>query len=292
MQEELKNVLLLRTTEIADVQHSLDGTEKYAIRLADGNIIEAVWIPMGRHATVCISSQVGCPVQCRFCASGADGLIRNLSAGEIVEQVWHICAAHPGSDSLNIVVMGIGEPLYNYDAVSRALSILHDAEGLNIGWRRMTVSTTGVLHGITALASDAPQVNLAVSLHAPTDEQREKIIAHCPSNIRDLLVCLQEYYQTTHRNITYEYILLDGINDTHADAVKLASLTAAVPAKVNLIPYNTVPHGTYRPSPRKQVEQFAEWLEIQRVPVMIRRRKGDDIAGACGQLRQQTLEEE
>jgi len=292
MQADMVDRLIPGTTTISEIQHSRDGTEKYAIRLADDTLIEAVWIPMGSHATICISTQVGCPVRCRFCASGADGLVRNLSAGEIVEQVWHICAAHPGSDSLNIVFMGIGEPMYNYAAVIRALTILHDAEGLNVGWRRMTLSTTGVLDGITALASDAPQVNLAVSLHAATDEQRNSIITHCPSNIQDLVACLKAYYEKTHRIITYEYILLDGINDTYADARQLVSLIAKVPAKINLIPYNEVPHGTYHPTPRKRVEQFAGWIEAQNVPVMIRRRKGDDIAGACGQLRKQKIEEE
>ena len=285
MQTELSKMLSLRTTEVSQVQRSKDGTEKYAIRLADGNLIETVWIPMGKHATVCISTQVGCPVGCGFCASGAEGLVRNLTTGEIVEQVWHVCAAHPGSESLNIVLMGIGEPLYNYDAVIRALYILHDATGLNVGWRRMTISTTGVLEGISALAKDAPQVNLAISLHASTDEKRKELITNCPSTIEDLLVRLKAYYDKTHRIITFEYILLDGINDSHKDANRLVSLVAAVQAKVNLIPYNAVPSGEYQPTPQKQVEQFAYWVESGNVPVMTRRRKGDDIAGACGQLR-------
>lgn len=284
---EWQRKIQLRTTKIGEVQLSSDGTEKYVLSLADGNMIEAVWIPMGSHFTGCVSTQAGCPVRCRFCASGADGFVRNLSAAEIVEQVWHMRAAHPDGEGINIVFMGIGEPLYNYDTLLRAMSILHDPEGCNIGWRRMTVSTTGVIAGIRALLSDAPQVNLAVSLHAPTDEQRQKLIMNCPADIQSLLKELAAYYDATRRLITYEYILLRDINDSPGDAEKLAAIAHMVPSKVNLIPYNTVPNGEFRPSSRECIEQFAARLEQQGVPVMIRRRKGSDIAGACGQLRQQ-----
>jgi 23S rRNA (adenine2503-C2)-methyltransferase len=287
VRDEWDKEIRLRTTHIVDVQHSSDGTEKYVLRLDDGNVIEAVWIPMGSHYTVCISTQVGCPVGCRFCASGVDGLVRNLSAAEIVEQVWHMRASHPGGEGINIVFMGIGEPFYNYDNLIRAMTILHDAEGLNIGWRRMTVSTTGVIAGIRALVSDAPQVNLAVSLHAPTDAQRRKLISQYPADITSLLKELATYYEATRRLITYEYIMLKDINDSRIDAEKLAAIAHAVPSKVNLIPYNTVPNGEFHPSSRERIKEFAGWLEQKGVPVMIRRRKGSDIAGACGQLRQQ-----
>jgi 23S rRNA (adenine2503-C2)-methyltransferase len=291
VREEWDKEIRLRITEIRDVQRSSDGTEKYVLCLDDGNVIEAVWIPMGSHNTVCLSTQVGCPVRCRFCASGADGLVRNLSAAEIVEQVWHMRVSHPGGDGINIVFMGIGEPFYNYENLIRAMTILHDAEGPNIGWRRMTVSTTGVVAGIRALASDVPQVNLAVSLHAPTDAQRQKLITRCPADITSLLKELAAYYEATRRLITYEYIMLKDINDSCTDADKLAAIVHAVPSKINLIPYNTVPNGEFQPSSREHIKEFAGWLEQKGVPVMIRRRKGSDIAGACGQLRQQRYDQ-
>ena len=285
--DALSAELPLVSSEVADVHTSRDKTEKYVLRLHDGNCIETVWIPMGSHATVCVSSQVGCPVRCRFCASGADGLVRNLSAGEIVEQVWHALKNHPGSESVNVVFMGIGEPLYNYANLIRAIAILNHHDGLNIGARRITVSTVGYIDGIRDLTRDAPQSNLAISLHATTDQERRRLIGHCPSEIDPLLAELARYYEATHRLITYEYILFDGINDSRADAERLAGIARKVPSKVNLIPYNYIPSGTYVASPPERIEQFAGWLQARGITALIRHSKGDDISGACGQLRRQ-----
>jgi len=277
--------LPLHCTEIVQVNRARDGSEKRLVRLRDGEAVETVWIPMGSHATVCVSTQVGCPIGCTFCASGAGGFKRNLSPGEIVEQVWHSQAAHTRKGVNNLVFMGIGEPLLNYENLITAIGILNDDFGLCIGSRRMTVSTVGVMKGILALGRDAPQVKLAVSLHATRDELRRRLMPHCPSTLDELITTLKEYYRATRRRVTFEYVLLDGVNDKPDDARELATIAKQAHSKVNLIPYNKVPGAPFEAPPAKHVKEFADALYARHVSVAVRRRKGGDINGACGQLR-------
>ena len=192
--------LPLIQTSVAEVVTAADDSEKQLLKLShDNEFVESVWIPMGSHATVCVSTQVGCPIRCSFCASGVDGLERNLSVGEIVEQVWHNAKAHSRRGIKNLVFMGMGEPFLNYDNLIKAIKILNDENGLKIGSRRMTISTVGIVKRIVDFGNDVPQSNLAVSLHATTDELRKKIIPGCPSSIAELLSALSKYYKKTHR---------------------------------------------------------------------------------------------
>jgi len=285
LQASLTHALPLTGSTVRALHQSADGSEKRVLALADGETIESVWIPMGAHATVCLSTQVGCPIGCTFCASGAGGFVRNLSAAEIVEQVWHAGAAHPRNEINNLVFMGMGEPLLNWAQVVRAIQILNDDFGLCIGARRMTVSTVGVLRGIAALAQDAPQVNLAVSLHAATDALRRTLIPHCPTSLHELMDALVHYYAATRRRVTFEYVLLRGINDSWRDAQRLAALIKRVPGKVNVIPYNAIVGGAFAAPSPENVRSFVEYLCGEHVTAIARRRKGDDIAAACGQLR-------
>lgn len=281
----LAPVLPLCTTKIAHLHTSRDSSEKRLIRLADGETTETVWIPMGSHATVCVSTQVGCPIRCVFCASGTGGLVRNLTAAEIVEQVWHAQAAHSRSAVNNLVFMGMGEPLLNCKNLISAIRIINDADGMHIGARHMTVSTIGVPIGILTMARETPQVNLAVSLHATDDALRAKLIPHRPSSIADLISALREYYAQTSRRITFEYVLLKDVNDSAAQADALGRLARRVAAQVNLIPYNEVPGAPFRASDAQRMRQFAEALEARGITAVVRRKKGDDISAACGQLR-------
>lgn len=285
LRESLSRELPLLSTKVIKVSKGTDTSEKRLIQLKDGETIETVWIPMGKHATVCVSTQVGCPVQCAFCASGADGLIRNLSAGEIVEQVWHIHAAHSRREINNLVFMGMGEPLLNYKNLLKAIQILKDEHGFCIGSRKITVSTTGVLKGINSLSEDAPQIKLAVSLHACSDNLRKKLIKNCPSKINELVNTLKKCYHGSRNRITFEYVLLKGINDSEADALKLAEIIRKIPSKVNLIPYNKVPNLNYESPLGNHVRKFEKVLKENNVTAVVRRKKGEDINAACGQLR-------
>lgn len=282
---QLAAALPLCSSHVAAVHTSADQSEKRVFELADGETIESVWIPMGTHATVCVSSQVGCPIGCMFCASGMDGVARNLTAGEMVEQIVHAARAHPRNEINNLVFMGMGEPLLNWAQVVRAISILNDEHGLCIGMRRMTISTVGVPRGIQQMADETPQVNLAVSLHAANDDLRRSLIPRCPCRIDELMAALRTYFAQTHRRITFEYVLLHGVNDSLADARQLARLVRSVPCKVNVIPYNAVPGCPFSAPPASAVHAFVEALCARHITAVARRRKGDDIAAACGQLR-------
>ncbi len=285
LRKKLTEELPLLSTKVLKVSQGKDTSEKRLIQLKDGETVETVWIPMGKHATVCVSTQVGCPVQCSFCASGADGLIRNLSPGEIVEQVWHSHAAHSRSEINNLVFMGMGEPLLNYKNLIKAIKILNSEHGFCIGSRKITVSTTGIIKGIKALSEDAPQIKLAVSLHACRDNLRKKLIKKCPSTINLLLQTLRECYHGNRNRLTFEYVLLKGINDTETDAHQLAGIIKRLPAKVNLIPYNKVPDLNFETPTEEQIKKFEKILNDNKINIVIRRKKGDDINAACGQLR-------
>jgi 23S rRNA (adenine2503-C2)-methyltransferase len=289
-------------------QHSKDDrTRKILLELADGKLIESVLMlypPLGEQsarATVCVSSQAGCSYGCTFCATGQMGFDRHLSAGEIVAQVLHFARelraapwtakGLPGSAPIdhisNIVLMGMGEPLHNYDNVLLALRILNSAEGFHLGARHMTVSTVGLVPAIRRLSQEQLQVNLAISLHAPTDELRSRTM---PINrkypIAELIAACQDYIAATHRQVTFEYVLLAGVNDTPAYAHKLGELLAPLKqfAHVNCIPVN-VTAADYRPPSGETIRAFREILYAHNVSNSVRAERGDDIAAACGQLR-------
>ncbi len=266
---------------------STDGTEKLLIRLHDGRIIECVLIPEADRRTACISTQVGCGMGCVFCASGLDGVARNLSCGEVLEQLIHLRNLLPATERLtNIVVMGMGEPLANLDHLLAALAIAGHKDGLNLGQRHVTISTVGLPAKIRTLADRGKQYHLAVSLHAPTDELRNKIVPTNPKvGLSDILSAADYFYETTGRQVTYEYVLLGGLNDGPAEARQLANLLHGRQAHVNLIPFNDVPGLPYH-QPSMEVEQtFVEALRRAGVSVKVRRRRGADIDAACGQLR-------
>jgi len=285
-QEFLSENLPLTQSFVDEIKIAGDDSEKRLVKLSkDNEFVESVWIPMGSHATVCVSTQVGCPIKCSFCASGVDGLERNLTVGEIVEQVWHCSTAHTRRGIKNLVFMGMGEPFLNYDNLIKAIKILNNESGLKIGSRRMTISTVGIVKRIVDFGNDVPQSNLAVSLHATTDELRKKLIPGCPSSINALLSALSEYYRTTHRKITYEYVLLKGINDSLGHAAELAKIIKKVPSKINLIEYNKVDFNDYESPDKKTTDNFSNFLIKKGIDVAVRRKKGDDINAACGQLR-------
>ena len=292
-------ILLLKETfrapwplELLTMRQSVDGTEKYLFALGDQSTIEAVRIPEEERQTICLSTQVGCAMSCSFCATGQSGYVRNLSAAEIVAQVlWlehHLRAT--GQSITNIVYMGMGEPLANYEAVMRSARLFNHAEGLNLGARRLTISTCGLVPQIKALAGEDLQVNLAVSLHAVTDSARSEIM---PVNrrfpLQELLEACDYYTEQTGRRISYEYALISGFNDRPEQAQKLLELLKGRLCHVNLIPLNPV--GTEQRPSMKVVGEFAQILEKGRIPVSIRKERGTDIEAACGQLRQTHLQE-
>ena len=269
--------------------NKLDITEKFLIHLSDENVIECVLLREGRKITACVSTQVGCAMDCRFCASGILGFERNLTAGEIVEQALHIKNHLPPDERLtNIVFMGIGEPLKNYDNVVKAVRIMNAEWGLGIGARHITISTVGIIDGMHRLAQEGIQVNLAISLHAPNDITRSKII---PSNkkigIHNIIAAAREYFKTTRRDISFEYILIDGVNASKQDAESLARLLKGVQCNVNLLPVNPVEEFHLKPPSQKTIEMFCKILEKHGLVVTLRKKKGDNISAACGQLRLQ-----
>lgn len=275
--EQLREIALINPLQVMDVKVASDGTTKYLSQLLDGETVECVFIPHGEWDTICVSTQVGCPIGCRFCASG-ESYARNLTAGEIVGQV--LLAKR--RDNPNIVFMGMGEPLLNFDNLAKALRLLNREVG--IGVRRMTVSTVGIVQGIRKLAQLGMQINLAVSLHAPNDELRARLIPAKLPPIAEVLKACWEYFQATKRRITFEYVLLKGVNDRVEHAVELARLLKGLPCHVNLIPYNPTVAEFERPS-ETVVERFWELLVRQGIPATIRHERGTEIQGACGQLR-------
>jgi 23S rRNA (adenine2503-C2)-methyltransferase len=275
--------------EIAEVQTSRDGTRKLRLVTRDGQSIESVIIPDGEKTTQCISSQVGCAVDCQFCATAKLGLKRNLDAGEIVDQVYLarrlLAEAEPGRRITNLVYMGMGEPLHNYDNVVSSLRILTDDKGAGLGQRRITVSTSGLVPKLEKLGAEDVRPNLAVSLNAPNDAIRDQIMPiNRKWNIARLLGALRAYPLEQRRRITFEYVLLAGVNDSLADAAQLARLLRGVRCKVNIIPYNPHPEAPYaRPSPAV-VDAFQAECKRLGLPTYLRTPRGDDIDAACGQL--------
>ncbi len=266
-------------------ESALDGTRKYLFRLPDGNTVESVLMRYGYGNSVCISSQAGCRMGCRFCASTLDGLERNLLPSEMLEQVYAI-ARDTGEKVSHVVVMGSGEPLDNYDNLLRFLELLTDENGLHLSQRNVTVSTCGIVPRMRELADRKLQITLAVSLHAASDETRRKLMPVAERyTLRELTDACAYYFAQTGRRITLEYSLIRGVNDAAEDAVRLAGLTSALHCHINLIPVNPVRERGYERSERKTVEAFKKILEKNGRNVTIRKGMGRDIDGACGQLR-------
>lgn len=278
----------LRRVEIRERQTARDGTEKLVLALPDGELVEMVLLPHPYGWSVCVSTQVGCAMGCHFCASGLLGKTRNLSAGEIADQVAladHLLQER-GEKVKRVDLMGIGEPLDNYAGTVGSLRLIHDPDGLGLSYRHLTVSTSGLVPRIVKLAEEGMPVTLAVSLHAPNDAVRGELM---PVNraypVARLMDALERYWEKTRRRITYEYLLIDGVNDSVPLAHELVRLIRRFPCHVNLIPWNPVPEFPYRPSPRAQVNLFREVLEQAGISCTVRRELGQEIEAACGQLR-------
>lgn len=263
-------------------QTSSDGTEKFLFRLDDGEHIETVAIPDGSRLTLCVSSQAGCALQCAFCATGAMGFSRNLQMFEIAGQVREMRLLSPPKQVTNIVFMGMGEPLMNWKAVDPTLTVLNSPAGLGIGARHITVSTVGVLPGIVALGQRPEQFRLAISIHAPNDELRQSLM---PINTKYPLASVIDAAKVFDRRITFEYVMLGGINDGAEHAAQLAALARECRAFVNLIPLHPGGAGDFTPSSPEQIHWFARRLRGEGVEVAVRKSRGMDIAAACGQLR-------
>ncbi len=298
---ELAEQFNIQTPDIVSRQVSTDGTRKYLMRISGGHEIETVYIPDKDRGTLCISSQVGCTLTCPFCHTGTQKLVRNLSAGEIVGQImkarddlgeWPEPGGAPKNESRlisNIVLMGMGEPLYNFDNVRDAMRIAMDGEGISLSRRRITLSTSGVVPEIARTATEIGCL-MAVSFHATTDDLRNKLVPiNRRWNIQTLLTALREYPRLSNsERITLEYVMLKGINDNDADARRLVKLIAGIPAKINLIPFNEWPGAPYTRSDRSRIVAFADIVHNAGYASPIRTPRGEDIMAACGQLRTAT----
>ncbi|MEO1083836.1 MAG: 23S rRNA (adenine(2503)-C(2))-methyltransferase RlmN [Acidobacteriota bacterium] len=285
LRSTLSDHFRIERPEIAERHEASDGTTKYLFRLHDGATIEAVDIPDGKRRTVCVSSQAGCALACQFCVTGYWGAGRNLSAGEILAQVRAVEATpRPETHGLNLVFMGMGEPLLNLENLHTALMILLE----RISWRRITVSTAGVLPGIEAMAKWERRPQLAISLHAPDEERRDQLM---PINVKyplaELIPTLRKFPLAKGERITFEYLMLDGFNDADADADLLVRLLNGLSAKVNLIPLNPDPvlDARLKPSSPARVDAFASRLRERGLMATVRKQRGDDVSAACGQLR-------
>ena len=286
LRTRLQQLTDLRLPEVVYQQASNDGTCKWLIRVDTGNSIETVLIPEPGRNTLCISSQVGCALDCTFCATAQQGFNRNLSSAEILGQLWLARELRPDLEISNVVFMGMGEPLVNFDNVVRAINVMLDDCAYGLSKRRVTLSTSGVVPALHRLR-EACDVSLAVSLHAPTDELRDHLV---PLNrkypIRELMAACRHYLagQTARRRITWEYVMIDGLNDGDQQARQLARLIGDIPSKVNLIPFNPFPGTHYRRSPPARIDRFRDLLLQAGITTITRRTRGDDIAAACGQL--------
>ena len=286
LREKLAEQFQIPRLTIAARQRSTDGTEKFLFRLHDGEAIETVAIPEGNRLTLCISSQAGCALQCAFCATGAMGFSRNLDPHEIAGQVREMRLLDPPIQVTNIVFMGMGEPLMNWKSVDTTLTLLNDPRGLGIGARHITISTVGVLPGIVALSKRKEQFRLAISIHAPSDDLRRDLM---PINTKYPLRDVIEAAATFERRVTFEYVMLGGVNDQEIHALQLAQLAKDCGAFVNLIPLHPGGARGFTPTPPQQIARFAREIRGQGVEVAIRKSRGVDIAAACGQLRVERL---
>jgi 23S rRNA (adenine2503-C2)-methyltransferase len=288
LRAKLEEKFVIRPVVVHKEQISKDGTVKSAFRLHDGHLIEGVLIPTDDRATACVSSQVGCSLTCKFCATGYMKRERNLDPAEIYDQVVLIhqqSLRTLGRPITNIVFMGMGEPLLNYANVLRAIDHITSPQGLHMAAKRITVSTAGIAKMIRKLGDDAVRFNLALSLHAANDEKRHTIMPiNDTNNIPVLIEALNYFHEKTGNKITFEYILLDGVNDTLEDARQLVALCQQVPAKVNIIEYNPIQEAEFDRSKRERRDAFSAFLENKGVTASIRKSRGKDIDAACGQL--------
>ena len=298
LREECGKKFSYTSLETVEIQESkLDGTKKCLFGLSDGNVVESVWMQYKHGNSVCISSQVGCRMGCRFCASTLDGLERNLRPSEMLDQIYSIQRL-TGERVSNVVVMGTGEPMDNYDNLLKFIHILTDENGLNISQRNVTVSTCGIVPKMKQLAKEKLQITLALSLHATTDEKRRRLMPIANKySIAELMSACKYYFSQTGRRITFEYSLVGGVNDTDEDAAELAALAGPLWCHVNLIPLNPIKERDFVQSESARIQAFKNKLEKNKINVTIRREMGRDIDGACGQLRRKhtdalrTLEE-
>lgn len=268
----------------------IDGTRKYLFALEDGNMIESVLMKYKHGNSVCVSSQVGCRMGCRFCASTLDGLVRNLTPSEILEQIYRIQESI-GERISNVVVMGSGEPMDNYDNIVKFIELLTDEHGLHISQRNLTVSTCGLVPRMKQLADLKLQITLALSLHASSQEKRKELMPVANSyELSEVLDACRYYFDKTGRRITFEYSLVGGVNDTDEDAERLAKLVSGMNCHINLIPVNPIKERDYVQSDHEEILKFKNKLEKNGINVTIRREMGRDIDGACGQLRKKFLE--
>ncbi|MGH9314765.1 MAG: 23S rRNA (adenine(2503)-C(2))-methyltransferase RlmN [Vicinamibacterales bacterium] len=286
LRDELARSAILSTSDVARKDVSRDGTTKFLLKLADDRLIESVYIPDTPADTFCISTQVGCAMKCAFCLTGKMGLTRNLTAGEIAGQVRVLLGE---TDLLgkpfNIVLMGMGEPLHNYDATMKALRILHDEHGLALPERRITLSTVGVLPALERLGRESLMPNLAISLHSTTEDQRDALVpVNRKYGLKDLVDVCRAFPLKRRRRITFEYVLLAGVNDTPEDARRLVTLLQGVRGKVNLIPLNEAAGIPFERPSDERVNAFARDLAGRGLTVSVRKSRGRDIRAACGQL--------
>lgn len=293
LRAKLESTAEIYIPEVVYKKFSKDGTRKWVLKLDHSNSVEAVFIPSDGRGTLCVSSQVGCALDCSFCSTGKQGFQRNLSTAEIIAQVWVANQSFGPRDNrgdrpvTNIVMMGMGEPLLNFDNVVRAMHLMKDDLGYGVSKRRLTLSTSGVVPAMDQMGEEI-DVSLAVSLHAPTDELRDQLV---PINkkypLKELLAACTRYldrYDSNRRRVTMEYVMIDGVNDSPEHAKQLAKLLRNVPSKINLIPFNPFPGSDYRRSPADRVEWFQNFLLKQGYTTTVRSTRGDDIDAACGQL--------
>lgn len=290
LRERLEEQFTLVSLEAVKVQQSkLDGTKKYLFALPDGKLVESVWMSYHHGNSVCISSQVGCRMGCRFCASTLGGLERSLMPSEMLDQIYAITRL-TGERVSNVVVMGTGEPLDNYDNLLRFLRLLTDENGLHMSQRNVTVSTCGIAPNIRRLADEKLQITLALSLHATTDEKRRKLMPITDRYpLEEVLHACEYYFNRTGRRITFEYSLSDQVNNTAEDATELIKIAGRLNCHVNLIPINPVRERSFVAPTRRSVELFKNKLEKHKINVTVRREMGRDIDGACGQLRKREM---
>ena len=297
---ELAEAFVIEVPQVVTRQVSEDGTRKYLVRIAGGHEVEVVYIPEEDRGTLCVSSQVGCTLTCSFCHTGTQKLVRNLTAGEIIGQVmiarddlgeWPEVGARNSETRLlsNIVLMGMGEPLYNFENVRDAMKIAMDPEGIQLSRRRITLSTSGVVPEIARTAEEIG-CQLAISFHATTDDVRDKLVPiNKRWNIAELLEALRSYPKVSNsERITFEYVMLNGVNDSDEDAHRLVELIKGIPAKINLIPFNEWPGAPYKRSSNNRIRAFSEIVYRAGYASPVRKPRGEDIMAACGQLKSET----
>ncbi|MDH5399206.1 MAG: 23S rRNA (adenine(2503)-C(2))-methyltransferase RlmN [Cyclobacteriaceae bacterium] len=288
IREWLAKDFVINAVEISEFQKSNDGTKKVAFGLHDGNLVEGVLIPTEKRLTACISSQVGCSLSCKFCATGYLDRKRNLDASEIYDQVVHIrniCDEEFHKPLTNIVYMGMGEPLLNYSNVLKSVELITSDQGLGMAARRITVSTAGIAGMIRRLGDDEVKFNLALSLHAANDEKRNEIMGiNKTNNLDNLKSALKYYYQKTKNQVTLEYIVFAGFNDSIQDARELFDFAKQLPSKINIIEYNPIDNASFKNADLGKMEKFSRYLEEKGMNVYLRKSRGKDIDAACGQL--------